>query len=103
NTGGGQTKILHFIKEHRIIKDNLFATPPLFQMIQSQSGTDWQEMYKVFNMGSLLEFYTDEKTAESLIQIAKTFDIEAQIIGRVEPSAQKEVLVSHGDGIFSYP
>ncbi|MDP3929368.1 MAG: AIR synthase-related protein [Bacteroidota bacterium] len=103
NTGGGQTKILHFIKEHRIIKDNLFATPPLFQMIQSQSGTDWQEMYKVFNMGSLLEFYTDEKTAESLIQIAKTYDIEAQIIGRVEPSAQKEVLVSHGDVKFSYP
>jgi phosphoribosylformylglycinamidine cyclo-ligase len=60
-------------------------------------------MYKVFNMGSLLEFYTDEKTAESLIQIAKTFDIEAQIIGRVEPSAQKELLVGHGDGIFSYP
>lgn len=101
-TGGGQTKILHFIHEHRIVKDNLFATPPLFEMIQSQSGTDWQEMYKVFNMGNLLEFYTDEKTAESLISLAKTVNIEAQIIGRVEPSEKKEVIVKHGDTEFRY-
>lgn len=101
-TGGGQTKILHFINEHRIVKDNLFATPPLFEMIQNQSGTSWQEMYKVFNMGSLLEFYTDENTAESLIAIAKSFNIEAQIIGRVEPSVKKEVILKHEQDTFIY-
>lgn len=101
-TGGGQTKILHFINEHRIIKDNLFETPPLFAMIQSQSGTDWEEMYKVFNMGSLLEFYTDEKTAESLIAIAKSFQIEAQIIGRVESNPGKELILKHGNTHFKY-
>jgi phosphoribosylformylglycinamidine cyclo-ligase len=101
-TGGGQTKILHFINEHRIVKDNLFATPPLFEMIQNQSGTSWQEMYKVFNMGNLLEFYTDENTAESLIAIAKSFNIEAQIIGRVEPSIKKEVILKHEQDTFIY-
>jgi phosphoribosylformylglycinamidine cyclo-ligase len=101
-TGGGQTKILHFINEHRIVKDNLFETPPLFSMIQSQSNTDWQEMYKVFNMGSLLEFYTDEKTAASLISLANSFQIEAQIIGRVESNAKKEVILKHGQQNFKY-
>jgi phosphoribosylformylglycinamidine cyclo-ligase len=101
-TGGGQTKVLHFINEHRIVKDNLFATPPLFEMIQNQSGTSWQEMYKVFNMGNLLEFYTDENTAESLIAIAKSFNIEAQIIGRVEPSIKKEVILKHEQDTFIY-
>ena len=101
-TGGGQTKVLHFINEHRIVKDNLFATPPLFEMIQNQSGTSWQEMYKVFNMGNLLEFYTDENTAESLIAIAKSFNIEAQIIGRVEPSVKKEVILKHEQDTFIY-
>ena len=101
-TGGGQTKILHFINEHRIVKDNLFATPPLFEMIKNQSGTSWQEMYKVFNMGNLLEFYTDENTAESLIAIAKSFNIEAQIIGRVEPSIKKEVILKHEQDTFIY-
>jgi phosphoribosylformylglycinamidine cyclo-ligase len=101
-TGGGQTKILHFINEHRIVKDNLFETPPLFSMIQSQSNTDWQEMYKVFNMGSLLEFYTDEKTAASLISLANSFQIEAQIIGRVESHAKKEVILKHGQQNFKY-
>jgi len=101
-TGGGQTKILHFINEHRIVKDNLFETPPLFSMIQSQSNTDWQEMYKVFNMGSLLEFYTDEKTAASLISLANSFQIEAQIIGRVESHAKKEVILKHDQQNFKY-
>jgi phosphoribosylformylglycinamidine cyclo-ligase len=101
-TGGGQTKILHFIKEHKIIKDNLFATPPLFEMIQSQSGTDWQEMYKVFNMGNLLEFYTDPKTAESLISIAKSFNIDAQVIGRVEPSNTKVLEIHTPQKTFVY-
>jgi phosphoribosylformylglycinamidine cyclo-ligase len=93
---------LHFIKEHKIIKDNLFATPPLFEMIQAQSGTDWQEMYKVFNMGNLLEFYTDAKTAESLISIAKSFNIDAQVIGRVEPSATKVLEIHTPQQSFVY-
>ncbi len=101
-TGGGQTKILHFIKEHKIIKDNLFATPPLFEMIQSQSGSEWQEMYKVFNMGNLMEIYTDPKTAESLIAIAKSFNIEAQIVGRVEASSTKQLKLQTSQGIFEY-
>ncbi len=101
-TGGGQTKILHFIKEHKIIKDNLFATPPLFEMIQSQSGSEWQEMYKVFNMGNLMEIYTDPKTAESLIAIAKSFNIEAQIVGRVEASSTKQLKLQTPQGIFEY-
>ncbi len=101
-TGGGQTKILHFIKEHKIIKDNLFATPPLFEMIQSQSGSEWQEMYKVFNMGNLMEIYTDPKTAESLIAIAKSFNIEAQIVGRVEASSTKQLILETPQGIFEY-
>ncbi len=101
-TGGGQTKILHFIKEHKIIKDNLFATPPLFEMIQSQSGSEWQEMYKVFNMGNLMEIYTDPNTAESLIAIAKSFNIEAQIVGRVEASSTKQLILETPQGIFEY-
>ncbi len=102
NTGGGQTKILHFINEFKIIKDNLFATPPLFKMIQEQSKTNWQEMYKVFNMGNLLEFYTDEKTAENLISIAKSFNIEAQVIGCVEASEKKQLQITTEHGNFSY-
>lgn len=102
NTGGGQTKILHFVNEFKIIKDNLFATPPLFKMIQEQSKTYWQEMYKVFNMGNLLEFYTDEKTAENLISIAKSFKIEAQVIGRVEASEKKQLQITTEHGNFSY-
>jgi phosphoribosylformylglycinamidine cyclo-ligase len=102
NTGGGQTKVLHFVKNVKIIKDNLFKTPPLFSMIQSQSNSQWHEMYKVFNMGNLLEFYTDEKTAEDLIAIAIKFNIEAQIIGRVEAAEKNELLVITEHGEFKY-
>ncbi len=102
NTGGGQTKVLHFVKNVKIIKDNLFKTPPLFSMIQSQSNSQWHEMYKVFNMGNLLEFYTDEKTAEDLIAIAIKFNIEAQIIGRVEDAEKNELLVITEHGEFKY-
>ncbi len=84
-TGGGQTKVLHFVKQPlHIIKDQLFETPVLFQTIHNQSETDWKEMYKVFNMGHRLEVYTDIKTAEELISISKQFNIQAQVIGRVE-------------------
>jgi phosphoribosylformylglycinamidine cyclo-ligase len=101
-TGGGQTKVLHFVNNLRIIKNNLFKTPPLFSMIQSQSNSQWHEMYKVFNMGNLLEFYTDEKTAESLIQLANKFNIEAQIIGHVEAAHKNELIVTTEHGEFIY-
>jgi phosphoribosylformylglycinamidine cyclo-ligase len=101
-TGGGQTKILHFTDKLAIIKDNIFPTPPLFEMIQQQSNTSWQEMYKVFNMGNLLEFYTDETTAESLISIGTKYGIEARIIGRVENAEQKSVVVHSDKGVFDY-
>ncbi len=102
NTGGGQTKVLHFTSGLKIVKDNLFATPPLFQTIQEQSQTAWEEMYKVFNMGNLLEFYTDEKTAEALISVAKKYQIEAQIIGRVEQSENSCVEVKTSEYSFIY-
>lgn len=101
-TGGGQTKILHFVDGLRIIKNNLFATPPLFRMIQNQSASEWKEMYQVFNMGNLLEFYTDEKTAEQLMAIAGKYKIDAQIIGRVEAADKKEVVIESAHGEFRY-
>lgn len=101
-TGGAHTKVLHYTNGLRFIKDNLFTTPLLFDMIQKQSGSSWEEMYKVFNMGSLLEFYTDEKTAESLISIAANYHIDAQVIGRVEAADKKEVIVQSAHGRFTY-
>ena len=101
-TGGGQTKVLHFVKNLRIIKDNLFKTPPLFSMIQNQSNSEWHEMYKVFNMGNLLEFYTEENTAQQLIALAHTFNIEAQIIGRVEAADKNELYIKTAHGEFNY-
>src|SRR5690606_39477099 len=85
-SGGAQTKILHFIDQFHVIKDNMFAVPPLFQLIQEQSGTDWKEMYQVFNCGHRLEFYVSPEIAEDIIQISKSFNVEAQIVGRVEDS-----------------
>jgi phosphoribosylformylglycinamidine cyclo-ligase len=101
-TGGGQTKILHFINEFHIIKYNLIACPPLFEMIQNQSGSTWEEMYKVFNMGNLLEFYVPEKIAQSLIEIAAEFGILAQISGRVEASNTKKLSIKTDKGEFVY-
>ncbi|MFY7732620.1 MAG: AIR synthase related protein [Bacteroidia bacterium] len=101
-TGGGQTKVLHFVKNLRIIKNNLFKTPPLFSMIQSQSNSQWHEMYKVFNMGNLLEFYTDENTAQDLITLAAKFNIDAQIIGHVEAADKNELIVITERGEFIY-
>lgn len=101
-SGGAQTKVLHFIDELHIIKNNLFPTPPLFQMIQEESQTPWEEMYKVFNMGHRLEIYTDQKTAEKLIAISKSFSIDAQIIGYVEKSDHKQVSIESEHGKFNY-
>jgi phosphoribosylformylglycinamidine cyclo-ligase len=102
NTGGAHTKVLHFVDKVKIIKDNLLEIPPLFKLIQSESGTDWKEMYKVLNMGTRLEIYTDEKTAGEIIDISKSFNIDAQIIGRVEQAEKKSVVVKAAQGEFVY-
>nr|WP_294876722.1 AIR synthase related protein [uncultured Pedobacter sp.] len=102
-SGGAQTKVLHFVNNDvHIIKDNLFPIPPLFRLIQEQSGTDWKEMYKVFNMGHRMELYVPAEIAEDIIAISKSFNIDAQIIGRVEASAQKQVTIVSENGEFVY-
>ena len=101
-SGGAQTKVLHFTNSLHIVKDNMFKLPPLFRMIQESSGTDWKEMYKVFNMGHRLEIYTNEKAAEEMIQIAKEFNIEAQIVGHVEASEKKQLTIKSEFGTFEY-
>ncbi len=101
-SGGAQTKVLHFINNLHIVKDNLFDLPPLFRIIHEESQTDWKEMYKVFNMGHRLEIYLDEKYAQDLIDISKSFGVEAQIIGHVEASPSKKLTVKSGNGVFEY-
>ena len=85
-SGGAQTKVLHFIDNLHVIKDNLFETPLLFQLIQQESQTPWSEMYSVFNMGHRMELYVDESVADDIIRISRSFDVDAQVIGRVEAS-----------------
>lgn len=92
-SGGAQTKILHFVDNLKVVKNNMLALPPLFKTIKEQSGTSLQEMYRVFNMGHRLEFYTDEDTANSIIAIANSFNIDAQIVGYTEPSDKKELVI----------
>ena len=101
-SGGAQTKVLHFIDGLRVIKDNLFELPPLFRLIQDQSGTPSREMYQVFNMGHRLEIYTDPQHAQKIIEISKSFDIEARIIGRVESAGQKELIIDGPYGQYQY-
>jgi phosphoribosylformylglycinamidine cyclo-ligase len=101
-SGGAQTKVLHFIDEVHVIKDNLFPIPPLFELIQKESNTDWKEMYKVFNMGHRMELYVPEEIASAIISISESFGIPAQIIGRVEASATKQVTVKSPYGEFVY-
>ncbi|MGH2622721.1 MAG: AIR synthase-related protein, partial [Sphingobacterium sp.] len=101
-SGGAQTKVLHFINEGHIIKDNLFPIPPLFELIKKESNTDWKEMYKVFNMGHRMELYVPQEIAEEIIQISTSFGIPAQIIGRVENSAKKQVTIKSTYGDFTY-
>ena len=102
-SGGAQTKVLHFIKDLHVIKDNLFPIPPLFRTIHEQSGTDWQEMYKVFNMGHRLEVYLPAEKAQEVIDIAKSFNIDAQIIGRVEARPEGAKVTLHTEnGVFEY-
>jgi phosphoribosylformylglycinamidine cyclo-ligase len=101
-SGGAQTKVLHFVDGLHIIKDNLFPIPPLFKLIQEESKTSWQEMYKVFNMGHRMELYVPEEIAADLIKISQSFGVEAQIIGRVEAAEQKQVTVRSNFGEFVY-
>jgi phosphoribosylformylglycinamidine cyclo-ligase len=101
-SGGAQTKVLHFVDNVHVIKDNMFPVPPLFNIIHEQSGTDWKEMYKVFNMGHRFEIYTDPVTAEEIIAISKSFNIDAQIIGRVEHFEGKKLTIKTDKGTFFY-
>ena len=101
-SGGAQTKVLHFVDGLRIIKDELFPTPPLFATIQRMSGTGWEEMYKVFNMGHRLEFYLSEARAAEVIAISNSFNIPAKIIGRVEAAPMKQVVLTSAHGTFTY-
>ncbi len=101
-SGGAQTKILHFVDNVHIIKDNLFAVPPLFKTIQKESNTDWSEMYKVFNMGHRLEVYIAPEYAQEIIEISKSFNIDAQIVGRVEDSTKKQLTIESEFGKFIY-
>jgi phosphoribosylformylglycinamidine cyclo-ligase len=101
-SGGAQTKVLHFIDRLHVIKDNLFECPPLFRLIQQESGTDWREMYRVFNMGHRMELYLPEQFAETVIQISQSFGIQAQIIGRVEAAPKAQVTVRSPYGEFVY-
>jgi phosphoribosylformylglycinamidine cyclo-ligase len=101
-SGGAQTKVLHFVENVHIIKDNLFPIPPLFKLIQEESGTEWKEMYKVFNMGHRMEIYVSPEIANSIIEISKSFNIDAQIVGRVEKNEGKKLTIESVYGTYEY-
>ena len=101
-SGGAQTKILHFIDQLHVIKDNLFTTPPLFEMIQKESGTAWKEMYEVFNMGHRMELYVPASQAQEIIDISESFGVAAQIVGRVEVASSKQLTINSPLGNFTY-
>lgn len=101
-SGGAQTKVMHFVENKHVIKDNLFPVPPLFEMIQRESGTDWKEMYKVFNMGHRLEVYVAPADAQKVIETARSFGIEAQVVGRVEAAPANKLTIISDKGTFVY-
>lgn len=101
-TGGAQTKVMHFVEGKHVVKDNMFALPPLFRLIHDESGTDWAEMYKVFNMGHRLEVYLTPGHAQEVIDIARSFGIEAQVIGHVETAPKNRLTISSEYGVFEY-
>ncbi|WP_282017963.1 AIR synthase related protein [Salegentibacter mishustinae] len=101
-SGGAQTKILHFIDNLHIVKDNMFDVPPLFKLIQQESKTDWKEMYQVFNMGHRMELYVNPEIADEVIAISKSFNVDAQIVGRVEASEEKKLTIKSEFGEFHY-
>ncbi len=102
-SGGAQTKILNFIDKLEIVKDNMFPVPPLFEIIQKESKTGWKEMYQVFNMGHRLEFYLPDQYAQEIIDIAGSFNINAQVIGKVRKAEAKQVTINNEKGNFVYP
>lgn len=101
-SGGAQTKVLHFVEDAHVIKDNMFPIPPLFKLIQEQSGTQWKEMYKVFNMGHRFEIYCGAEIADEIIKISKSYNIDAQIIGKVKPSEGKKLTIKSDKGTYFY-
>ena len=101
-SGGAQTKVLHFVDNLHIVKDNLFPTPPLFRLIQEQSGTTWQEMYKVFNMGHRMEIYTTAEKANEIIAVSESFGVDAQLVGRCEKAEGKSLTIRSEHGVFEY-
>lgn len=101
-SGGAQTKVLHFVENLHVIKDNMFPVPPLFKLIQDQSATSWKEMYQVFNCGHRMELYVDSAVADEIISISKSFNVDAQVIGRVEKSASKKLTINSEYGKFEY-
>lgn len=101
-SGGAQTKILHFVNKLHIVKDNMFPVPPLFKLIQEQSKTDWKEMYQVFNCGHRMELYVASEVAQDIIDISKSFQVDAKIIGRVEASEKKKLTINSEFGVFVY-
>ncbi len=101
-SGGAQTKVLHFVENVHVVKNNMFSIPPLFRIIREQSGTSWQEMYKVFNMGHRFEIYTNQSVADEIIAISKSFNIDAQIIGNVEPFEGEKLTISSETGTYIY-
>ena len=101
-SGGALTKVMHFVNNKHVIKDNLFELPPLFRLIHEQSGTDWAEMYKVFNMGHRMEIYVDAKHADEIIEISQSYGIPAKIIGRVEDAPESRLTIKSEYGTFEY-
>lgn len=101
-SGGAQTKVMHFVENKHVIKDNLFPIPPLFKLIHEQSGTDWKEMYKVFNMGHRMELYVKPEDAQSIIDISNSFNIEARIVGRVKDAKENKLTIISEHGTFEY-
>ena len=101
-SGGAQTKILHFVDQLKIVKNNLFDLPPLFSLIQEESGTSWQEMYQVFNMGHRFELYVPEEVVDDIIEISESFNVKAQVVGHVESAATKELYIQSPQGLFIY-
>jgi phosphoribosylformylglycinamidine cyclo-ligase len=101
-SGGAQTKVLHFVDSVKVIKNNLFPVPPLFKLIQKESNTDWKEMYKVFNMGHRLELYVEPEYAQTIIEISNSFNVDAQIVGEVQPDTNKNLVLETPFGTFNY-
>ncbi len=101
-TGGAQTKVMHFVNNKYVIKDNLFPIPPLFDLIQKESGTPWSEMFKVFNMGHRMEIYTAPEHAQQVMDIAQSFGIDSRIVGRVEDAPSNRLTITTEAGTFEY-